>query len=503
MVKQFSLILVIILVFTSLLAQVEEIPEINPDNLQDNWLRQLYSDLDAGNKLIKAQSRLRITNEYYNALLALQLKEKDLKLNTNFFAEEDGHLLANFTLSRIAPKSEISQLHTGSLRPAWGSGLIFGRNADAGGLSKVKLAPHPRYYSPLGAAGAFTIGSVSTFLLTSYQQRSADLNNDKIDRIYSSRREDIAKVDEAIAAGGVEYAIQDFALGGLFYYQNYDLAFSSTDYSRVLEALSLAAKVKGDIVQLEAEAGIIEGKSALQASARVQIPGLEQNFGFSYREGLQLPAYAAKPSILSSLGERHELSWDLNYSPAKDVRLGFRNAISRQNRSVQASNWLSRNILFFNLSANPTAVLAQLTRLDRELVTAVDTSFIHTRPVHYRLKLHLDHDLSKYLQFSLQFRYHLEGHNNWENNTVYWENAFTYHYKSFVASAGIKTWQGLHGITIPDENGETPEGTYNLSSEGDRFYLASSLRWKTLRLKAELQKAWTGNYQSLLVTVGI
>jgi len=502
-VKFIPLFCIIALVFTSLTAQVEEIPEINPEALQESWLQQLYKDLEAGNNFIKMQSRLRFNEDDYNAFLALQAVNKDFKLNANIYGEQAGHLQGNFTLSRFAPKSVISQFHLGSLRPAWGTGLIFKRNSAKSGLLTISPAPHPRYYSPLGAAGVYTQGALSAYMLASYQQRSAAISNSKIDRIYPSSKDNLTKVDEAIAAGGLGYDTPDFALGTMFYYQNYDTAFSSGYYSRVLEALSVSAQVKGDILQLAAEAGIIEGKSALQATADLQFPNLAQSFGFSYREGIQLPAYSAKPFLLSSLGQRHELSWDLDFSPGKDTQLGFRNAIIRMNQSVQSSDWLSRNTVFAGLHAKPTDIYVQLTRLDRQIVATVDTSFIHTKPVHYRLKLLLDNNLNKYLQFALQFRYHYENRHNWDNNTIYWENAFIYSYKGFSATAGLKTWQGLHGIILPDEEGEAPSGTDILTSEDGRFFLAASMRWKTLRLKAELQKAWTENYQSLLVTLGI
>lgn len=486
-----------------LCAQTEELPEIQSEILQDNWLQKLYDELDFDGHQLSLNSRFHFSEHSTNALLAMQLIERDIQLNTNLYSTKAGPLRANFLVSRRNPKTTLKELHIGFYRPTWGLGTVLKQNYHTGQLFGVLHPSHPLYTSPQGIALRVSENDFNLFLMASLNRRYASVTNDKIDYLYTSQREDLGRVYEKLLGGGLEYRKPSFALGAMAYYQGYDKEFSNPAYKRDLEALSLSGELNSNTSFLAAEASLINGDGALAGLLGYKIGKVEQSFGFSYRENIQLPAYSAKPFLLSPSGKRTELYWNVEFPPAENFILGLRHAALRHNNSLEHASWLTRSIATLSYHPQGTTALLQLSRLDREIVELTDSAYSFTRPVHYRGKLQFNQHISKPLELKVLFRYYYEDRESNSNNSFFWENALIYKRKALQLEAGLQSWQSLRSILSAEDELSDPLGYTIATSEDNQVFAGAKYRWRSLHLGAELHQSWLSNKRSIYVSVGI
>ena len=485
-----------------LFSQIEEIPELESETLEDNWLNQLYTELETGKHKVDLQSRTKYQETFANGLANLQFRQKDMRFNLNLYKKENSDLYANFQLSAIPSKNNPSEIHFGSFRPAFGRGTIL-KKSGGNSLFDINRAGHPSSFSPFGTGAILRVNNFSAFFMASGQKRNASLKEGKIGSLYKSVQSEKTSVQEEIIAGGLEYHYKNNNFALLAYNQNYDRDFADTLWVKKLNAYSISAKTTGENYVLSAETALLEENIAFQSSIKFIYNYITQELSYSYRQGKQLPAYAAKPYLLGNQGENREIDWNLDYQLSKNMSLGLRYALMRKNNALKGPNWNSRGI--FNLTFNPsyTIINLQLTLLDKEIVTETDSSYIATLPVHYRLRFKIDHELNPKLTLSLLLRYHYEDKIERRNNSFYWENAFHYHRTKWQISAGIKTWQTLTSLILPETDTENPEGCICATSEDDRVFAKVTYKGKVINLKTEWQQSWLNGNRTLYLSVGL
>lgn len=502
--KHLSIFIVSLLLCIALplFSQAEDLPELNQEKLQENWLDTFYRQLAEGSFALQGNSRVRINETGRNALLGLRLQEENYRLLGNVYGIGADEFYGNFTLTASAPKTYLRELHFGSIRPAWGEGIVFRRSNDNKGIGALSPAPHPHSYSPLGAALLTGKHNFSFFALASLQNRRVSLSEDRISHLYQSRGEKIASSAERIVSGGMAYEPGILKLGTLFYLQSYDRRFTDPEYAKHLDAISAFAGLKGETMHIEAEAALLNQNQALQAEAGLKLQELDQRWGFSWREGSQMPAYASRPAVLSAKGKGYELNWDLDYRADNATSLGFQQALFCRQHSLENPKWLSRSNFYLRYAPQGAIYLLQFTRFDKEVIAEQDSSYQNTRPVHYRALLKLQHGISKNLSFNMQFRYQREDKLSTRNDGVYWENAFLFKPRSFGLEAGLKSWQSRRSLILEDPDSEDYAGS--AIATGDEFlcFIAPSLSLKSFHLKAELQYSLKNAKTQVLVTAG-
>ena len=89
------------------------------------------------------------------------------------------------------------------------------------------------------------------------------------------------------------------------------------------------------------------------------------------------------------------------------------------------------------------------------------------------------------------------------NNSFYWENAFHYHRTKWQISAGIKTWQTLTSLILPETDTENPEGCICATSEDDRVFAKVTFKGKVINLKTEWQQSWLNGNRTFYLSVGL
>jgi hypothetical protein len=486
-----------------LTAETEELPELQGEILQENWLQKLYDELNIEGHQLSANSRFRISDSATNGLVSIQLIEKELQLNVNGYSTKAGPLKANFTLARKTPKTTVREIYLGNLRPVWGLGTVFKTGGAEQQLYSVKKAPHPLYVSPQGVSLLLSENDFYLYFMAALESRSARIQDEKIASLYQSKREDIAKVTEQLLSAGLEYRQPSYAIGTMAYWQGYNRAFVNPGYSQDLAAFSLSGKLKSKTSYLAAEGSLIGDKGAVQATAGYKLQRVEQSISFATRQNIQMPAYASKPFLLSSLGQRTEFSWNLDFPLADELDLGLRHALLRNNSSLKSPAWISRSILSLAYKPESSTVNLQLSRMDREVVAIEDAAYANTLPIHYRGKLQFKQTISKPLELKVLFRYHYEDKIKTENNSFFWENSLTYKKKALQLEAGLQSWQSLRSIISAEDDLSDPDGLSTATSEDNQVFAGFRFRWHTIHLAAEIHQSWLTSWRNIYVSIGI
>lgn len=500
--KYLFCIMLLLLGAMPLFAQWDEIPELQPEQLQDNWLEQFYAEMQESQARLHANSRFRMDEDILNAFLSGLYSDEELEASSSIYLDEGAGPLAAFQLAHQGQGALREQVAIGQMRCSWALGNILWKSSGADLGFSIRRAAHPSYASLQGIAGSLGWGSLSAFILASGQKRSAILNNNRISQLYKSRKQTISGVGEEILAGGIEIEKQQARGGILGYYQSYHRAWADPRLQQSLLACSLYGAYYDDKYRLEGELSLAGKHPVLKVEALSKLQNLEQKLGFAYHQGIQLPAYAARASLLSNQGERSELSYNLQYAPGHDVAISISHALSRQNSALERQSWVQRSILALSYTPHDTSIIVQLTRLDKELLLATDSTYINSLPVHYRAQLKLAQQLSPALAWEMQFRYYYEEKLTTDNNSFYWHNSLAWKSDELKLNLGIKTWQSMRTLILPDEDQSLPEGYTVASSDDNRIFITATYKLAKIRASAEIAQSWLNGRRSLFFSLG-
>ncbi|MEN6445233.1 MAG: hypothetical protein ABFC98_04215 [Candidatus Cloacimonas sp.] len=486
----------------SLFAQREEILELATETQEDNWLTQIYSELESGKYPFGLQNRTKFSAPSDNFLTDFQLRQNDLHCNLNLFKEEGSEEQINFQLAFIPTSKNRAEIYFGSLRPAFGLGTVF-RKSKAKTLFTIEKPAHPSSFSPFGTALTFRMNNLSTFVLASGQKRNASLKEDKINALSKTIHSEMPSVQEDIYAGGCEYRLEKSMLGFLAYAQNYNRDFADSLWNAKLPVYTFSAQTELENLILSAEGAFLNNDIACQISSKISYQNVSQELIYAYRQGKQLPVYSAKPYLLSSQGENQEIDWNGDFQPFPNTNISWSYALIRKNHSLKSPNWNSRSIIYLSYKLADTAINLQFTSLDREIVSAIDSSYITTLPVHYRLRGYILQELNQHLSCSILCRYNYEDKLNLHKNSFYWENAFRYSRNRFLLSTGVKSWQTVNTLVLPEMDDTNPSGTVFATSDDNLLFVTLQHKGKIVAWKTELRQSWLNGNRSLYFSVGI
>ena len=501
---RYGIIIVMLLMVSGLVwAQVEELPELNPEEIQDNWVRKVYEELQSSEVGFSFNNRFRLQKDDNYAWYAMLGQSKDLRLNLNLSNRSHHASHFNFQLRHGRDNAELRELCIGSFNPSWGLGAILKKNRDRTAIFGFGNAGNPDNVCPLGAGLSLGAGRMNAILFAAQQQRPANLINGKISTLYRAKNPNRADTREQLAGLGVEAKLAAFGAGVMAYTQAYEHGFSDARYKRDLSAISMAAKYDFKNFRAAAEYAFVEGEPAVKAEVSFLVSPLRQKLSYTMIAYDQLPAYSARSGVLSNLGNRQEIGWDIDFPLAENVDCSLRNCISGRIEGVGNPDWLSRNILYLSYRAKDTGTSVQLSRYDKELIAYADSSYQSTLPVHYRCSIKVNHALSEAVKLKFNFRYHYEDKLSSDNNSFHWENSIAWQHKKLGAEAGIRSWQSMHSIAIPDDVMGDEDGVYLASSDDNQVFLKLGVRVIKFHLNAELRQSWLDGYRSCYLNLGI
>ena len=75
-----------------------------------------------------------------------------------------------------------------------------------------------------------------------------------------------------------------------------------------MQVYAFSTKMNRENITIATELAYLEKDLALQTTSQFSYHNIAQEISYAYRQGNQLPVYAAKPYLLSSKGESQEIN---------------------------------------------------------------------------------------------------------------------------------------------------------------------------------------------------
>jgi len=489
-----------LLTFSRAWAFFEEVPEFQPEQLELDKLQQLYQEL--GDTRLAFSSRSHIDQQGHDELMMLRVHSRGMQLLSGLDLPDHEQVKGNFQLAWHYPDTNKAALVLGSYRCAWGMGNVLSRQSDTNPSSQINSPPHPDKYALNGLSGSLGYGSMNLLALASRQKRSARLSEACISSLPSTRQPDLPDVEERVYGLGLQHFHKSYALGFLAYRQEYDKPFLDAAFRKKLNALSFYGDYHGSVINMQAEVSMLGSHPQARMELGYKLAKFSQQLGFNYTKGGQLAAYSARPGLLSAKGERQEYAYQIDAGLAKGFNLGFSSALSRANDALKTQNWNSRSIISAQYQASATRLEVQLTLLSRELLAETDSSYISTLPVHYRLGITLNRDLSSNLEYRLSLRYHYQEKTDRHENGVWTQNLLGWKHQGVRVCGGVKIWHSQRSMMVPETEGSGPEGFSLALGEDNRVFLQLNATYHWLRLGANVEQSWLDGERSLLLSLG-
>lgn len=483
-------------------AQVEELPEISSDELQTNWLESFYRELSSSKYGIKTNSRFRYDGHNMQQLHSLRGGKDGYSVTINGSNNGNNEAYANFRINSIS-KGFVQELAIGSLNPSWGLGAVLKQSSGKQAIFQSGNPSHPEYSSPQGVAMRLKHGNAQAFGMASHTMRPANIKDGYISTLYKKHNPERSYVWEKLFAGGMHLSYKQLNMGAMAYYQSYELPFVDSTMQQDLHAYSATVNYRAGIMYMECEAALIGKEPTLKGILNMKHLGFGQQLAVYLIKNKQLPAYSAKPGVISFRGQHSEINWNTDYSITKHLDSQLRIALSRNDGDVKPPTWQARSIVALRYKHEPTAVGLQLSRINKELVALADSSYVNSMPMHYRVKLNISHKLKPSLELSTEFRYHYEEKMKDERNSFFWENRIRKTAKHAFAEAGLRNWQSLYSVSIPDAEMGDAEGVSLLKGEDSQVFVKLGSRLKSFHFASELRYSLHSHNLQIYVNVGI
>lgn len=499
--KQLLALVILLMRVLLLFGQWEEIPELQYEQLSDHWLEQFYAQMQDKGTQLRGNSRIRLGDEEVSAFIASVYRDSSFTMNANLYWEDE-QALAGFQAAYEDFGADSKSLVIGSMRCNWALGNILGKSTDSSGLFAVTKATSPTRAALQGISGSMRRGNFSASIIASAQKRGATLRDGQISSLSKNRQHTMSRVGEEIVAGIIQYQQPTVSLGILAYYQAYPRDFADSELLQRLLAYSIFGKYSTAMHSLSSELSLIGRHPALKLEAMLRLNKLQQKLSLAYFEGAQLPAYASRATLLSNQGKTQELRYELHYHPQTELDFSISQALCRHNSSLQKQSWQQRSILALAWQPSATAIRIQFTRLDKELLLETDSTYVSSLPVHYRAQLNLEQQISPALAWEMQFRYHYLEKLKSNNNSFYWQNSLSWTHSALQLSTGIKTWQSVRTLILPDAEQGLPEGFSSVSSDDNRIFIKTAFRLARIRMAAELQQSWLTGWRGIYLSLG-
>ncbi len=494
MVKTVTIICICLLSL-HLLGIETELTELYLDDLIDRYweeladspvlTRSIYEELSFYSAVntsdIGGEPHQRLSNRF-----ALQNKSINFELYQYSDMKQDQHHY-NAGLCLYPQVSYCPQINLGSYRYGFGRGLLMGHRGSAKEAVSLRNASNPRTYSPFGTAVVFRIGEFRLSPFMSVQYRAANIADSLITSIPKSKTTKGAEVQERIYGTSLSYQKEASAIGILLYHQDYDKAFEESLSKGIDNAVSIYFKHGIGRLGLSSETFLSGNHHATTSSMEYGFDGLKHSIRYSDLPVIYAPVFANNQFKLGSGYGKRELEYNLDYKPMPYLQGRISYALLMPYNSIKASDTKARGSLFLACKQSRTTHSLSISRFDRELVSSVDSVFVHSLPQHYRFHYNLDHAVRPAAAFRLRLSYHYEEKSRLEQNTVLWDSSFRVFDKKRNIRLGIQSWYTLNHLYNPALDQYEPQGYDILKKSDTMLYLNAGFPLAKLRIKLGYQ----------------
>jgi hypothetical protein len=501
-------LLFLLLLCVPLFLTAEEPPELIElvrDDLEIAAWDSLYKDLLAPKTSWRLDNRLYLEEDAFRGLHTLLMKRGGQTLLLNYTRDWEAPTDHVNIQAEITSDQLVRQAVFGHYRVRFGRGLAIG-NGQRGIPREVFTLgkpASPESVSPFGSAAKLKWLRFTFLGFGSVRDRQANLSAAGITSLPTSHTDADGTVLESMFGAGIAYDSKVLRLGGLWYKQVYDQDFADPDLDPGLSVRSLYGAIEVPAHKIDAEAVLAGHNSQQHISWQYSHAGFVQSISFTANPDLKNISYSTPAAILSRDTHTNELAWDASFPLQKALRLRLRYALNyneRQSFSFRTSKSRLAAVLDYHSKLNSATL--SVFNFDREILVPIDGSYTVTLPRNWRAELKFRQIVFPGLNYEFQFRYHLEDKSEFDQNSFYFANGFSYRNRNLSLGIGYKSWKNFRQYLYYED--ATPEA-YN-SAQRDDSVLDLSAALKLWKVNAGLnyRVSLTGDTpQRLILRVGM
>jgi hypothetical protein len=485
---KFALGLLLCLYVFSIHGEVAEddiiaLPELNLELLADENSDARYRFFEPFQGALSVSTYLR-EDSYY--LSYLQLKTGNISMRGALKSADAAQ--ANLQIKYR------NTLCLGHFRPAFGQGLVFSQST---GSPRILNPPAPQSYAPMGLASQLSYHRWQLWALASTQARAVKLSDHRISSMPRTRQDYLTSSKEEISAVALCYETPHYHLGTLVYRQNYDLGFADPDLDSLLLINSVFGQASWGNHKLSLETAFQSTHTALKSEWQWQSGAYWHRWRYSYLGQYQRPAYAAKAMQISSLNQREEISAEIRYQALPTIRIKAASVLNRRLGNLSDPPWLAQSSIRISYQDQDSRLWATLKLIDREILSAIDSTYVSSIPLHYRVQLQGRHFLSESWSLDFSARYHHQEKHAGLSSGSWWQQSIRYQQKPWEISLGYAIWNSTNfRMIIADDSslGYEAVGNNSLRLELSTSYTARLGQLQT-RLRQSLKEPFTSTIE--------
>jgi|GEM_PF-5911923 len=452
MVARFFLCLWILLWGTGIALDAQTatlLPELFADEASDAFWYNRLSELKALSFDIKSSDW-----EYRNTSFrsTLNLSEAAYKAYLAHYQQVDTELSYPAGNIIYMPNSKLQAL-IGNYRINFGRGILLGSNQGAGMINPY---PNPQLYSPQGISLLFKHRRIDLSVFVSEQLRSYVGSDSVINYLPRAKSKRLAKTSETIGGVALSWQNHNHSAGLLYYRQDYGHRVNSSVAKPVDSAIAASYTFDNRSVSLDGEIAILDQEPAIKAVATYDDKKHSLQTAFSLYPQCAFAPYASPFFNQVKTPSAHEISLKAGYALSPKTQLYYRALMLKHNQDTSSSAYRQAHSYEFQHKHAKTSHSLSLAFFDREIITAIDSSFVSTIPMHLRISYRMRHNANKNIQVSqrLELRH--------EDKVKLHQKSFLYHSDihieqgSWQYQAELKSWHTLTSIYEP-ANDQDPD----------------------------------------------
>ncbi len=473
--------------------------ELETPALADSAWRDFYQDLESLGRDLRLDGRLYMSDTGCYSLHSLDygLSNESLLINHRHDWKTGTD---NFNF-QIALESNGLEAVLGSYRFRFGRGIVTGsgsrRMPDS--LFSIMKPTSPSAYNPLGVAAKLNRGPYRAAIIGSMQERVARLSDGRITSLPATKLDLLGSVKESVFGASAGYESANFRGAALLYWQNYDKHFAGGGLDSNIWSASLAGAIDYPSHRVDAELACLRKKMLSLISWQFRLKGFRQTLSYAKNPIPKQLAYALRPAVLDTEAGRDELSYEIDVSLLRHIRLQMLYALNTG--SGFSGEVLSRLRASLRYAHAKNSLGLTFYSFDREIISLVDSTYEATMPRNYRFLFSGRYQFRPELYQEFSFTYGLRDLSDYTKNTYRTRLFLGYDVGRLRLKAGIESWQSPGTFIVPDEL--SPDYYSVCTAEDTAAFVGLTRSSKHWRISARAQKSIIDrNDFSLILRIG-
>ncbi len=497
MVKCCVITFVILLITYTLSCEVYDptLPETNIENIvQDWWSEWIAPDSSLAWQAQSSYNSSDISNlQDYRLYSHLGFTNSKFRLSIND-KQYDGANYSHFYSSFVPPQKYFDQLVIGNYRLSFGKSLVLGTGKQASiTRAEIKQPGSPDRYALSGTAAEIKCGRFTIIPFISAQDRSASIQDSLITLLPKQKSESNSMVHEQVYGIMSSYRDSKQQVGLMYYKQNYSSPWDATGQKPISELGSICYGLQFNHYRMSMESAFNRQDIIISSSWQVLTPMFENQLAFTFYPSIYPLPFAPNPLILASVTNSYEYMYSLQYKPLKSLTCGINVGVLKKLNAMVNPDWLGRSSFSIAYKQPAYQSILQLYRFDRDIIATDDSIYAETVPLHYRVRYQYLRRISPSWTFNLLSSYSFEQKQDYDKNSYYWENSFSYRSKQATYKLGISNWQTTNRIIETESNSESDEEYLSLVKDDLVIFTQARFKIKGVKLNMGFKKSIVGS----------